>query len=99
MCLKTMCNFRTSKLLLNCAVPEEGGPPGPPRPAGSPGMALAPGDAPGRLDQALSRGRRAGGRRFPKMVIGGGRGRWGRRMGILAPLPVGKRNDRVEGAG
>lgn len=71
MCLKTMCNFRTSKLLLNCAVPEEGGPPAPPRPAGSTGMGLAPGDAPGRLDRAEP-GEGADGRMFPKMVWGGG---------------------------
>lgn len=56
-----MCNFRTSKLLLNCAVPEEGDPP----PRRGHGVVLAPGAAPGAAG-----GRWAGSHGFTGMVGG-----------------------------
>lgn len=75
MCLKTMCNFRTSKLLLNCAVPEEGGPPALTCPGGSTGMVLAPGTAPGAHGSGPELG--AAGRQ-PQPHQNGGGGRDGR---------------------
>jgi len=79
-----MCNFRTSKLLLNCAAPEEGGPPAPTRPGGSTGMVLAPGAAPGAAGSGPELGH-TGRQRWPHRNGDGGvahsstaPGQWGR---------------------